>query len=359
MIIKAESENVVKKRKELKCIIWDLDNTIWDGILSEDKDVKLKPGIIDIIKTLDARGILHSIASKNDYSDAINKIKELGINEYFLYPQINWNAKSSSIEKIQRELNIGMDSILFIDDQVFEIEEIRSVHPDINCIGANEYALLLDHPQLNPKYITVDSKRRRQMYLEDIQRRMEEDIYQGPKESFLASLNMEFIITKAKEEDLMRAEELTIRTNQLNATGKTYSYDELKFFIDSKKHKLLICELKDKYGSYGKIGLALLEMDEEYWYIRLILMSCRVISRGVGTVLMTYIMQEAKAGGKKIKADFKETGKNKMMNISYRFAGFKETYRDDEGNVIFINDLSQIQQIPYYINVKIGDCEMK
>ena len=86
-----------KNNKEVKCIVWDLDNTIWDGILLESGDVKLKPGIENIIKEFDSRGILHSIASKNNYDDAMEKLKQFNLDKYFLYSQINWNAKSSSI----------------------------------------------------------------------------------------------------------------------------------------------------------------------------------------------------------------------------------------------------------------------
>lgn len=342
----------MKEKKEIKCVVWDLDNTLWNGILIESKNVELKPGIKNIIKTLDSRGILNSIASKNDYDDAINKLKEFALNEYFLYPEINWNAKSFSIGNIQKNLNIGMDSILFIDDQEFELEEVSSVHKEVLCINSNEYLELLDKSFLNPKFITIDSGRRRMMYLEEIKRKKEEEVYKGPKESFLASLNMKFTIKEAQEEDLQRAEELTIRTNQLNATGRTYDYDELNTFRLSSDYRLLICELTDKFGSYGKIGLALIEIKEDCWYLKLLLMSCRVISRGVGTVLLSYIMQEAKKAGKILRADFKDTGRNRMMNVSFRFANFKEIYSDGKGNYVLENNLSQIQEFPSYIDIK-------
>ncbi len=345
--------NRMKEGKEIKCVVWDLDNTLWEGTLVEMDDVKLKPGVQEVIKTLDSRGILHSIASKNYYDDAMGKLKDFGVDEYFLYPEINWNAKSSSLGNIQKNLNIGMDAILFIDDQPFEREEVESVHPEISTLDAPEYLKLPDYPRLNPRFITDDSQRRRQMYQDDIKRKKEEDDFKGPEEEFLASLNMHFAISNCKEEDLKRAEELTVRTNQLNATGRTYDYDELNAFRLSGKHKLLVCELTDKYGSYGKIGLALVELGEEYWHLRLLLMSCRVMSRGVGTVLMSYIMQEAKKAGKKLLADFRHTNRNRVMYVSYKFANFKEKSSDNDGNIVFENDLSLIQPFPPYIDVRI------
>ncbi|QOT00753.1 HAD-IIIC family phosphatase [Brevibacterium sp. JNUCC-42] len=340
--------------KEIKCVIWDLDNTIWEGILLESSHVQLRPGIVEIIKELDSRGILHSIASKNDFELAYEKLKEFGIAEYFLYPQINWNAKSANISTIQKNVNIGIDTILFIDDQPFERDEVSSVHSQVTCMSETEYTNLINHPRLNPKFITEDSKRRRHMYLEDIIRNEEEQSFVGPQESFLASLEMKFIISEAQEEDLKRAEELTIRTNQLNSTGITYDYDELNAFRTNDKYKLFVCELTDKYGSYGKIGLSLVEITEEAWHVKLLLMSCRVMSRGVGTVLLSHIMQEAKEEGKMLLADFRKTDRNRMMYTTYRFANFKEISSDDEGNIVFENDLSMIQPFPPYIYVKVN-----
>jgi len=164
---------------------------------------------------------------------------------------------------------------------------------------------------------------------------------------------MKFVIHEAKEEDLKRAEELTVRTNQLNATGRTYDYDELNHFRLSDKHKLLVCELTDKYGSYGKIGLALIEIKEDHWHLRLLLMSCRVMSRSVGSVLMSYIMFEARKAGKKLLADFKITKKNRQMLISYKFANFKEISSDEDGNILFEHDLAYIQPFPPYIDMVI------
>jgi len=344
---------MTKSNKEIKVAVWDLDHTIWDGTLIENDDVTLKPGIVDVLKTLDSRGILHSIASKNNYEDAMKKLKELGIEEYFLYPEIHWNTKSSSITKIRDNINIGMDTILFIDDQPFEREEVESVHPEVTTIDAAEYKNLPDLTRLNPRFITRDSAKRRKMYRDDIKRKVEQDEFKGPEETFLASLNMHFVIHDAVEEDLKRAEELTVRTNQLNATGRTYDYDELNDFRLSDNHKLLVCELTDKYGSYGKIGLALIETGGGYRHLKLLLMSCRVMARGVGTVLLSHIMQETQKAGKKLRADFKKTDRNRMMYVSYKFANFKEVSSDDGGNILFENDLSMIQPFPPYIDIKI------
>jgi len=344
-----------KKEQKIKCVIWDLDNTVWDGVLIEDTEVTLREGIVDIIKELDNRGILQSISSKNEHNMAWAKLEELGLSEYFLYPHINWNSKSSSIRNIVTSINIGMDTIAFIDDQPFEREEVSFELPDVLCIDATDLSGLLDMPEMNPKFITSDSKLRRQMYMSDIERNKLEEDFQGPQEEFLASLGMVLKISKVTTEDLQRAEELTVRTNQLNTTGYTYSYEELNELRQSPDHRLMIVELDDKYGTYGKIGLVLIDCSVQgEWTVKLLLMSCRVMSRGVGSIIINHILHLAKENNVRLKAEFVVTDRNRMMYVTYKFAGFKELEQHDN-KVIFENDFSMLQSYPDYVTVVIED----
>ncbi|KYD04426.1 hypothetical protein B4102_3272 [Heyndrickxia sporothermodurans] len=340
--------------QKIKCVVWDLDNTLWDGILLEDSNVKIKEEVIEIIKALDSRGILQSIASKNEHKLAINKLKELDIVEYFIYPQINWNSKSSSIETIAKSINIGIDTLAFIDDQPFEREEVKFAHPEVLCIDAADLSELLDMPEMNPKFITEDSKLRREMYQNDILRNAVEETFIGTQEEFLASLNMEFTISEVEDGDLQRAEELTVRTHQLNTTGYTYSFEELNELRKSENHILLISGLKDKYGTYGKIGLTLVEKEKEVWTIKLLLMSCRVMSRGVGTIMLNHIMNLAKKENVILRAEFISTDKNRMMYVTYKFAGFNEAHVDGD-YILFESDLSLIQPLPNYLTLEVNE----
>jgi FkbH-like protein len=346
---------VSDKKSSIKCVVWDLDNTVWDGILLEDPEVRLRPHVADILKTLDERGILHSIASRNDRDTALAKLQEFGIEEYFLYPQINWNSKAASIAQIAKDINIGLDAIAFVDDQPFEREEVAFSHDQVLCIDSAELDGLLDRPELNPRFITEDSKQRRRMYMADIRRNREEEEFVGPKEEFLATLGMIFTIAPCREEDLKRAEELTVRTNQLNTTGYTYSYEELDELRRSPRHKLLVSSLQDRHGTYGKIGLTLIEMDEDVWNVKLLLMSCRVMSKGVGMIMIHHVLRMAREAGVTLRAEFVSNDRNRQMLITYKFAGFKEVARD--GNVlIFENDYSAIQPPPPYVDLRYETC---
>lgn len=338
--------------KKIKCVIWDLDHTIWNGILLEDEEVTLKDNIAEVIRTLDARGILQSIASRNEHDLAMAKLEQFGLREYFIYPQINWNAKSRSVNTIVEAINIGMDTIAFIDDQPFEREEVLYSHPEVLCIDALHYLEITQMEEMNPRFITEDSALRRQMYMNDIVRNEKEESFDGTQDEFLASLGMIFTISEVKEGDLQRAEELTVRTHQLNATGYTYSYEELDEFRYSPRHKLLIAGLEDKYGTYGKIGLALLELNEEIWTLKLLLVSCRVMSRGAGTLLLHHVMRMAKDAGVRLQAEFVSTDRNRTMMITYKFAGFQEIEQKDNF-YLFESDLSVIQDQPSYVSLEV------
>jgi FkbH-like protein len=339
------------RRKSIKCLVWDLDYTLWDGILLEDKVVSLREGVVPIIKALDSRGILQSVASRNEYDTAMQQLAEFGLDEYFLYPQITWGSKAASIKTIAQRINIGQDTIAFIDDQQFEREEVQFSLPEVLCIDAADLDKLLDMPEMNPRFITEDSKMRRQMYLSDAARRKVEEEFVGPQESFLASLEMVFTLFRAQKKDLQRAEELTVRTNQLNATGYTYSYDELLRFSRSDQYLLLGARLEDKFGTYGHIGLALVECQPALWTIKLLLMSCRVMSRGVGSIMLNYIMTLAKQAGARLQAEFIPSGRNRLMEITYGFAGFHEVEQIND-LILYETDLRDIQRFPEYVEIR-------
>lgn len=345
------TEPNVALQRPIKCVVWDLDHTLWDGVLAEGDDVVLRPGVAALIRKLDQRGVLHSIASKNNHAQAIAKLKEFGLAEYFLYPQISWSAKSVALEQIRSKLNLGIDALLFIDDQPFEREEVQAVHPTVQCLDAAHYLLLPELDGIRHAPVADDAAQRRLRYRQDQQRQDEEEQFSGTPEAFLATLQMRFQIAPATEADLLRAEELTLRTNQLNSTGVTYSAAQLRQLMQCPRHQLLVCELTDKYGSYGKIGLVLTEQVGNVLMIRLLLMSCRVAARGVGSVLLSSLMQQAKAAGLRLQADFCRTPRNRQMLVTYQFAGFVEVSRDGE-RICFEHPLTAVAQYPSYIRVE-------
>jgi FkbH-like protein len=340
----------VDDEKKIKCVVWDLDDTVWDGILLEEA-VKLKPEFMEVIETLDSRGILNSIASRNDSDLAMAKLTEFGLDGFFVCPQIGWGAKSASVKAIYETLNLGIDSLAFIDDQPFEREEVNFAHPEVFCIaGAGDLLPILDLPQMRPRYSSDEQKHRRAMYRQEFERKKIEETFDGTSADFLKTLDLVLRIAPAEDGDLERLEELTERTHQLNSTGYTYGFDELDRLRKSPQHLLLVADLTDKFGWYGKVGLALVECGEDPWVLKLLIASCRVMSRGVGSLLLQNVMGRAQDAGARLRAEFRLTGRNRAMHVTYRFAGFEEISRRDE-LILLEHALETVPTVPSHVTL--------
>lgn len=310
--------------KKIKCIVWDLDHTVWDGILSEDPEVRIRKPIAEAIRKFDERGILQAIASKNNEADCRERLQAFGLWDYFLLKEINWNAKSHSIRKMQEALNINLDTFAFIDDQQYERDEVQYELPQVRVYSPDHIQELLESEEFNPEFITADTVNRRKLYLADLKRKKADEEFQGTSLEFLKSLDMVLTLKAASEEDLDRIRELTVRTNQLNTTGYVYSHDDLKAMLTDDRYEILTASLTDRFGSYGQIGVSVLEKGISCNTIKLFLMSCRVMSKGIGTVFIQHIIDRSRKENKNVCAEFVETDRNRMMYVTYRFMGFSE-----------------------------------
>jgi methoxymalonate biosynthesis protein len=316
------SDLVPDKPVLVKCLVWDLDNTLWQGTLSEDPDVAIADDIRDVIVALDSRGILQSVASKNDFEPAWERLEELGIAEYFVHPQIGWGRKSDSVRQVAEQLNFALNTIAFVDDLPSERAEVAFHVPEIRCYRADQAAALPGMPEFSPEVVTVDARRRRQMYQASFRRDTERESFGGPDEEFLRSLELVMTIKRADADDLSRVEELTLRTSQMNATGVHYSDATLRGLLADRDHEVLTVALTDRFGPHGAVGVMLLEYHPQVWHLKLLATSCRVVSFGAGAVILNWLIDQAARAGAHLAADFRPTDRNRMMDIAYRFAGF-------------------------------------
>lgn len=308
----------------VKCLIWDLDNTLWRGTLLEDPDVELFDGLADVITTLDSRGILQSIASKNDYDLAWQRLEQTGLAEYFVQPRIGWGRKSDSVREVADALQFAPKTIAFIDDLPTERAEVSFHLPEVRCYSAEQALSLPGRPEFSPAVVTVDAKRRREMYQANFRRDAEKESFNGPDEDFLRSLDLRMVIKRADDEDLSRVEELTLRTSQMNATGVHYPDPVLRGLIADTDHEVLTVTLSDRFGTHGAVGVMLLEYHPAVWHLKLLATSCRVVTFGAGSVLLNWLVDQAAQAGAHLAADFRPTDRNRMMDVAYRFAGFTD-----------------------------------
>lgn len=316
------------RRGQVKCLVWDLDGTLWRGVLLEGDAVDPDPRAVAAIAALDERGVLQSIASRNEPGVALRALERFGLADYFLAPQIHFGSKVDSLRAIAAALRLATDALAFIDDDPHERAQVELALPEVLCLDPEQLDGLLDEPALSPAQVTPEARRRRQLYREDTARQAAQQAFSGPSTEFLATLDMRLTIAAAREEDLARCEELTVRTHQLNATGVTYDRDELRAFAASPQHHLWLARLEDRFGDLGTVALALVERGRDLWTLRLLLASCRVQALGVGGLLLGHVVRRARDAGVRLRADFVPTEVNRMMMVTFSFAGFRELARE-------------------------------
>ncbi len=321
----APAKATTKPAKQAKLIVWDLDETLWHGILAEDgiEGLKLRTEAIEAIKNLDERGVLHSIASKNDEINVMAALKHFGIEEYFLAPQINWGPKSNSIKIIAETLSLGIDSFIFIDDQPFERAEVSKNHTNMRVLSEKEIANIQNEDFLHVE-ITQEGKNRRQMYMIDAKRQVASANFAYDYEAFLKSANMTLEIDALNDQNISRIYELSQRTNQLNFNGYKYSRDELDALKTDEKMKCVSLTAKDDFGDYGLIGFVVFE--PKIGMIHQFFMSCRAQKKRVEHAFFEYLRQYfISNGADKFQLSYTPTDRNKASKIMLEDLGFDDS----------------------------------
>lgn len=337
----------------VKCLVWDLDNTIWDGTLIEGDGCVPKPGIYKILTELENRGILQSIASANDSKIALKKLKDLDIYGYFLCPQIDWSNKVSKIKTISRTLGISLDSIGFIDDERYEIEQVRHLLPEVRTYLSSVYKNLPDRPEFRPRIISEESGRRKLIYAQENKRkRSKADLGMSHKE-FLKWCGTEILVRPGTKEDIPRTLELMHRTHQLNATGILHSERKLRSYFEDPSYRIFIARLKDRFVDYGKIGVGICRVNKDRWRLVSFMLSCRVLSRGISGFYLSWILRQAyESGASILEAVYYPRHRNGRMLVLFKFAGFKHAKNLSDGKQIWVKKGAANINIPEWLTVK-------
>jgi FkbH-like protein len=324
-----EVEQLTDNAKKIKCVVWDLDNTVWDGILVEDgsRNLKLKPEIADVIRSLDDRGILHSVASKNNHDDAIAVLKQFQLDEYFLCPQISWQPKGDALRTIARQLNIGMDSLLFVDDSPFELEQVKAACPDVRLLNADQYRTLPEMEECQVP-VTTESRERRKMYRVEAERQELAGNFGNDYMAFLRQCQIRLSIRPMTQENLDRVHELTQRTNQMNFSGNRYDRDVLKTILATPHLDTYVLSCEDRFGSYGVIGFSIVDNREPR--MTDLMFSCRIQSKRIEHAFLAFIIQKfTRRSGKDFFADYRKTTRNAPSGRVFDDLGMEEVDTSD------------------------------
>lgn len=351
--------NVIRslRGKSKKCLVLDCDNTLWGGIIGEDglAGIKLGPDFpgssyLDFqseIMNLHDRGVILALCSKNNEADVLDvlrqhpfmQIKETSVATW----QINWLDKVSNLKEIASTLNIGLDSLVFIDDSPFECGLVREKLPEVEVIQLSGKPALYRNELLKDGYFdsfsyTEEDRDKNHLYRVEAQRKNLE-MSAGSIQDYLKSLELQATIGKATDFEILRVAQLTQKTNQYNLTTKRYTEDDIRTFAKSPDWDVLFLKLKDKFSDMGLVAIALVHYVKDEAHIDSFLMSCRVIGRGVEEALLNTLIREAtKRRSRLISGVYIPTSKNKQVADFYSKFGFNFVNEGDLGRWILALD---------------------
>jgi FkbH-like protein len=316
-----------------KCIVLDLDNTLWGGIIGDDGIENIHLGNFGIgkafsefqswLKKLKNRGIILAVCSKNTediakepfikHPDMVLRLDDISV---FV---ANWENKADNIRYIQSVLNIGFDSMVFLDDNPFERNFVKENLPEI-CVPelpedpAEYLEYLYEQNLFETISISTEDIQRTKLYQVEIERKLQREKFAN-EDDFLKSLKMLSSIQQFNNFNIPRVAQLSQRSNQFNLRTIRYLEKDLEKISNSKTHYSFAISLEDKYGDHGIIGVVILSKEnDQVLFIETWLMSCRVLKRGVEQFILNHLCEVAKANNFNIlKGEYIPTSKNELV----------------------------------------------
>ena len=360
-----------------KCVVVDCDNTLWGGIIGEDGVAGIQlsddyPGrpfreFQRQLKALRRSGVFVALCTKNnpdDINDVFRSHSAMALSiEDISVAKVNWRPKSENLKEIAAELSIGLDSIVFVDDNPFEIEEVRAHVAEVTCVQVPE-----DFSQLPRIFnearrmfdrlvITNDDRNRVDMVRLS---RARDDLAQKLTEAeFLRSLDLEVEIRSPSISDYARVAQLINKTNQFNVTSRRYSFEEVAALARQPDYEIYCASVRDKFGEYGLVGIGIVRYEAECAEFDSLLMSCRVLGRGIESALLSYgVASAARRGKKSIKGTFIPTRKNGMVADLFPRHGFNDLPLSRTAQRWFIRNTDELE-VPDFLSVKTADINFK
>ncbi len=352
--------NIIKALygKNKKGLVLDLDNTLWGGIVGDDGVENLILGqetaegqaystFQEYLKELKQTGIILNVNSKNEQKNAIAGLEHPdGIlkPDDFIIVKANWNPKSQNMIEISEELNLGVDSLVFIDDNPAERAIVNQYVPDVatpEMESPDKYIEIIDRAgYFETISISRDDLNKNEMYKENAERSKMMNSFTN-YDDYLKSLKMKALIKSFEPLYMARIAQLTNKSNQFNLTTKRYTQDEIEAVASNKEYITLYGKLEDTFGDNGVVSVVIGHILGEKLDIDLWIMSCRVLKRNMEFAMMDTLVDEAKKQGvKEIFGYYYPTAKNGMVKNFYELQGFEKVSEDEEGNTVWKYNIS-------------------
>lgn len=355
-----------------KCIVLDLDNTLWGGVIGEDGLGGIELGdefpgkayrdFQRYLMHLKSKGVLLAVASKNNPEDAYEVFDKhdamvLSRKDIAVF-EIHWESKVESIKRIAKKLNIGLDALVFVDDNPKEIGEVTERLPEVSCVMAPEETaylpgLLAETDFFDFAEVTDEDRRRTEMIATDNIRQQAQETMS--EEDFRKSLNLRIDVFAAQKQHLARVTQLINKTNQFNLTTLRRTQDEVEALADANDALVLGMDIKDKYGDYGLVGVTILKKQNKTCIIDTLLMSCRVLGRGAEATFIAKMAEAAKTlGCDEMRGKYIPTQKNAMVKDLYQRFNFTHDAKTDDWVVKIAEAPSTPAHIDAALRLKAG-----
>lgn len=332
-----------------KCLVLDLDNTLWGGVLGDDGPEHIELGSLypgnaytelqRAALALRDQGVLLAVASKNDPDLVTQVLAEhpdmLVRAEDFVAIKANWDPKDANLTALAAELNLGLDSLVFADDSPFECQLVARSLPQVTVVPmtgdpAGHLGTLLAGDHFTVLTTTDTDRERTELYRARVHRQ-EWTRGHSALDGYLSELGIEVTVRRADEYLLPRIVQLGGRTNQFNLVGRAHSAQQTSRMADSPDHAVLGFEVGDRFGREGIVGALWIAKHTDHWLIENAVMSCRVFARGIEfAVLQTVIDEAAATGVPRLEAAFRSTGRNGPAEKFLAEAGFVAAQRDPD-----------------------------
>ena len=324
-------------RAMVKCVVWDVDHTLLDGVFLEadGEPPGADPAMVAVLAELSGRGILHAIASRNPPAVAEHVARVTGT--AFVAAECGWDAKSDAIGRIADTLGIGTGAIAFVDDDPYERAEVSFARPEVMVLAPEEMTSAPGWPEFSPAVVTAEAARRSQLYLDRQRRQAAEREFGGSREEFLRWCQTEVTIGPAALADADRLAELSARTHQFNSAARALPAAGFAELIGAGEAtgdaaRVVAVRLRDRFGDDGLVGTCVTEDGPDGWTVTLLAMSCRAMGRGVIDALLAWLIEAAvRAGVRTLAIPAILTPRNVPLRLALAAAGFRASEAEPAG----------------------------
>jgi FkbH-like protein len=356
----AAVDNAAADAALIKCVVWDIDNTLLDGVYLEsgEQPPPANPVLLGVLRELAERGILQAVASKNPPAAAGYLTQLAGLD--FAALECGWDAKPDALGRIAAVLGLVEAEMAFVDDDMLERAEVAAALPGVLVLTPEEAADAVSWPQFRPPVVTAEARRRGQVYAERSRRQAAASQFGGSRAEFLRHVGTRVTIAPAAAADLPRLHELSVRTHQLNSSGEPLTERDLGNLLASAGPDVTTVRLADDFGDDGLVGAAILVWNPggQPATVPLVMMSCRALGRGTLDALLAWLCRAAAASGAAgLQVPCRLTDRNVPFRLALAAAGFRAEPGPPapDGRVVFSRPLvGDLPAVPDYVVTTAG-----